>query len=231
VDDHKDFTFVVERERDMTHTDTASRERGFTLIELLVVIAIITILASLLVPAVAKTMLKGQTVGVGNDGRQVWLGLFTTNLEREQTGKSTVWPKSGDYESSTAYFRECMKNQWLGEKYTFGVFAAPGLTKATTIDPLAFSSSNNAWCVVLDSANLHAESPLMFTRNLFGAGGGGGSLTDVKTFDAGAEPFGDGVGVVITVGGAVNIIWQDAEAIDLQADFNPLGADNAFICP
>ena len=222
---------MVERERDMTHTNTTSSRRGFTLIELLVVIAIITILAALLVPAVAKAMVKGQTIAVGNDGRQVWFGLYNENIEREQAGKTSVWPRSGDYATSTEFFKECMKNEWLGDKFTFSFFGAPGLTKAKTIDPSAFSSTNNAWCVVLDSANLHGESPLMFTRNMIAAGGGGGSLIDVKSFDAGAVPFGDAVGVVITAGGAVSIVWSDGDTDDLQAEFNPLGADNAFICP
>ena len=215
----------------MKNTKTGTKHEGFTLIELLVVISIIAILAGLLMPVVAKAMKKGQSIGVGSDGRQVWFGLYAQNIEREQAGKTSVWPRSGDYATSTEFFRECVEKQWLGDKFTFGFFAGPGLAKAITIDPSAFSSSNNAWCVVLDSKDLHDESPLMFTRNMISAGGGGGSLTGVKSFDPRADPFGDSLGVVITMGGAVKVIWKDAEATDLQAEFNPLGAENAFICP
>ena len=67
--------------------------QGFTLIERLVVIAIIAILAALLLPALARSKLKGQEAVCKNNVRQLGLGEYMYVSDHGQTFGADYDPK------------------------------------------------------------------------------------------------------------------------------------------
>src|SRR5882724_3262716 len=69
-----------------------TNEQGFTLIELLVVIAIIAILASMLLPALAKAKTKAQGIGCMNNNHQLALSWIMYTVDNQEK----VPPNSGN---------------------------------------------------------------------------------------------------------------------------------------
>ena len=200
------------------------KSNGFTLIELLVVVAIIGILAALLFPAIEGALTKAKALRVGNNGRQVHLGVFDENLSLDQLDLPLIWPISQPNVAdgyTPAFVQACQSStEYLKYIYEQGIvkgidlsfFAAPGITPAT--DTNNFQAANNAWCVTLDmDDDTPAGVPFLFTKNFNFTGG------TIDTLDETGEPLESGdasnrmpfkgkVGVVVTKGGRVLILQE-----------------------
>jgi prepilin-type N-terminal cleavage/methylation domain-containing protein len=230
---------------------------GFTLIELLVVIAIIGILAALLFPAIDAALTKANGLKIGNNGKQIHLGVFTENLDLDQINLPLIWPVqdaavADGYDaafvaacvSSTTYL-QYLYDQGIPKGIDFSFFAAPNIIQAQGTNMGAFTANNNAWCVTLNiTDDSPASTPFLFTKNFnFTAGTidtldeAGAPLTPGDQTPTGRMPFKDKIGILITKGGKIAIL-RKKDLIDTNDDprrgkelFNPGGVVLPYLDP
>ncbi len=87
------------------------KNRGFTLIELLVVIAIIAVLASLLLPALARSKSKAQQTYCLNNMKQIGLGVSMYGTDhKEHFPYCRSWGKAwgSDHALGTEYLPQLL---------------------------------------------------------------------------------------------------------------------------
>ena len=189
--------------------------RGFTLIELLVVVAIIAVLAGLLLPAVLKAWKSAQATQVMNDGRQIYVALFDTQMKDLVLRRSGIgFPKSiasdavNGFNNSNELFARMVRDEVLKVQYDF--FSAPGLEVCDSVVEGDFDARFNAWCVTADlGENTPDMTPFIFTRNINVGATLDQTVTNLTDFLTENAPFGRFQGIVISKGGAYRPLPAD----------------------
>ncbi|MDP6630998.1 MAG: hypothetical protein QGH42_00710 [Kiritimatiellia bacterium] len=207
------------------------------LAEVIVSLGVIVLFIALVSPAWVTANRHRDIVRLVASGERLREAIVSANVNAELVEDvSPLWP-TNNYASSTEYFVEFFESDLYTNAFPAGWLAAPGVPQFVGTNTLAFTATNNAWCIAVPVEGQTNDFPFLFTRNLsLGKAPEKRKIStvdEITQLDPERTPFGGGQGIVISYKGTVQVIKarELSNEVRLPERFNPTGATNEFLTP